>query len=97
MKGVWFAVLALLLVIALERWYADSLFQKTLDEVPRMQERKRLQGFFQTITSMGEFKVYMLGLMVVFNTTHKLKALYIVAAFSLESYLNSGVFKQLYA
>lgn len=97
MKGVWFAVLALLLVIALERWYADSLFQKTLDEVPRMQERKRLQGFFQTITAMGEFKVYMLALMVVFNTTHKLKALYIVAAFSLESYLNSGVFKQLYA
>lgn len=46
---------------------------------------------------MGEFRVYMLALMVVFNTTHKMKALYIVAAFALECYLNSGVFKQLYA
>jgi hypothetical protein len=86
-----------LLILAVEPLYRDSLYQKTLDEVPRMQLKKRLYGFFKGITFMGEAEICIVMLVLIFNFTNKLKALYIWAAFGLICFLNVGVFKNLYA
>jgi len=46
---------------------------------------------------MGEAEVAIVLLIVVFNLTNKLKALYIWGAFGLVCYFNVGILKQLYA
>lgn len=92
-----FAVLPLALIILIEPLYRDSLYEKTLDNVPRMQMKKRLYGFFSAITRMGEAEISIVMLIAIFNLTNKLKAVYIWAAFGLVCFLNVGVFKQLYA
>ena len=96
-KIMLFAVLPILLIFCIEPLYRDSLYQKTLDEVPRMQLKKRLYGFFQTITFLGEAEICIIMLVFIFNLTNKLKALYIWAAFGFICYLNVGVLKNLYS
>jgi hypothetical protein len=55
--------------------------------------KKRLYGFFSTITRMGEAEVSIILLVAVFNLTNKLKALYIWMAFGFACFLNVGVLK----
>lgn len=62
-----------------------------------MQLKKRLDGFFKNITALGEVEISIIALVVIFNTTNKMKALYIWAAFGFVCFLNVGVFKHLYA
>jgi len=62
-----------------------------------MQLKKRLYGFFKTITMMGEAEISIFFLVILFNFTNKLKALYIWASFGLICFINVGVLKQLYA
>ena len=92
-----FAILPLIIILATEPIYRESLFQKTLDEVPRMQLKKRLYGFFKGISFLGEVEISIVALVIIFNVTNKMKALYIWAAFGFVCYLNVGVFKHLYA
>ena len=92
-----FGELPLFLILLIEPLYRESLFQKTLDEVPRMQLKKRLYGFFKGITFLGEVEISIITLVIIFNVTNKMKALYIWAAFGFICYLNVGVFKHLYA
>ena len=83
-------VLPLLLVFVLEPFYRHPLFQLTLEDVPRMQTKKRLFGFFTAITFLGEAHIPLFAMFViVFNTTHKLSALYIIASFGFICYLNT--------
>jgi hypothetical protein len=58
-----------------------------------MQLKKRLYGFFNTITKIGEAEVAIVLLIVIFNLTNKLKALYIWAAFGFICYINVGILK----
>ena len=92
-----YGLLPLILVVAIEPLYKASLYQKTLLEVPRMQQKKRLEGFFSFMTALGEFEVPMIVCMVLFNLTHKMKAVYIFFAFGFYCYLNSGILKQVYS
>jgi hypothetical protein len=91
-----FGVLPIIVVIAIEPLYRDSLYAKTLAEVPRMQSKKKLFGFFNGISMIGEAQVPLIGLLVVFNLINKIKALYLWAAFGLVCFINTGVLKTLY-
>jgi membrane-associated phospholipid phosphatase len=62
-----------------------------------MQPKKRLQGFFELISMFGEGVVPVFVLCVMFNLTHKMSMLYMWSAFGLVAYLNSSIFKALYA
>jgi membrane-associated phospholipid phosphatase len=46
---------------------------------------------------LGEVEISIVALVVIFNITNKMKALYIWAAFGFICFLNVGVFKHLYA
>ena len=61
-----------------------------------MQQKKRLYGFFEKITFLGEAYIPMLALVLIFNLTNKMSAVYIFAAFGLICYLNTAVFKVIY-
>ena len=91
------AFLTLFIIFAIEPLYRDSLFEKTLNDVPRMQLKKRLFGFFLGVTRLGEASLSIIILIVIFNLTNKLKALYLWAAFGLLCYINVGILKQTYA
>jgi hypothetical protein len=96
-KSLLLGILPFLLIFSWEPLYRDSLFQKTLHDVPRMQLKKRLHGFFNAISMVGEAQVAIVVLVAVFNLTNKMKALYIWAAFGFVCYINIGILKQLYA
>jgi hypothetical protein len=62
-----------------------------------MQLKKRLYGFFKGITLLGEVEISIFVLVIIFNVTNKMKALYIWAAFGFVCFMNVGIFKHLYA
>ena len=59
--------------------------------------KKRLFGFFEGITLLGEAYLPLFFLVIVFNVTHKISALYMWIAFGFICYLNTGILKSLYA
>lgn len=85
------------MVFALEPLYRESLFDKTIADVPKMQLKKRLQGMFEKISFVGEVEVSILMLFIIFNVMHKMKALYIWVAYGFMCFMNAGVLKSLYA
>ncbi|CDW77936.1 pap2 superfamily phosphatase [Stylonychia lemnae] len=98
-QSKWLGVIILVLfiiIIELEPFYRKSLFDMTLEDVPRMQQKKRLQSFFEGVTLLGEGQVPMVGLVIVFNLTNKISALYIVASFGFIVFLNASVMKSFY-
>ena len=61
-----------------------------------MQKKKRLEGFFENISLVGEAFIPIAGLALIFNLCHKMSAVYIFAAFGFICYLNTSVMKVLY-
>jgi membrane-associated phospholipid phosphatase len=96
-RFVLYGILPLCALIAVEPFYRERLFQKTLEDVPKMQQKKRLYGFFESVTALGEFQIVLVGLIIAFNVTGKMKALYIWAAMGFCAYVNTGIMKNLYA
>lgn len=82
-------VLPISLVFIIEPFYRDSLFNQTLQDVPHMQQKKRLHSFFSIITFLGEAYLPLIVLALVYNLTNKMSALYIVSAFGFICYLNT--------
>jgi hypothetical protein len=92
-KAILFTIVPFLVIFALEPLYRDSLYEKTLNDVPRMQLKKRLHSFFLNITRLGGAELSIVFLIVLFNLTNKLKALYIWAAFGFVCFINVGILK----
>ena len=55
-----------------------------------------MQGFFEGITFLGEGWVPTVALVIVFNLTHKMSALYLWTSFGMICYLNAAILKSLY-
>ena len=95
------ALIAILLIFvaifSIEPLYTDALYDQTLADVPRMQMKKRLYGFFEIFTQLGETTVPIMVMTVLFNVTHKMKALYVWIIFGFACYLNASILKSIYA
>ncbi len=70
----------------MEPLYRTSLYQKTLKDVPKMQQKKSLQEFFMEISWLGIEPPFLITL-ILFNLVSKINALYIWTAFSWALYM----------
>jgi hypothetical protein len=96
-QALLFGALPLLLIIAFEHLYKNSMFESTLNDVPKMQLKKRMAGFFTIFSSLGESHLPIIILITLFNLTNKMKALSLWFSFGFLCYLNSGILKSLYS
>lgn len=83
-------------VIIAEQLYRQSLFDQSLTDIPRMQEKQSLMPMFQTITAIGCFEVNFLIVAAAFNFMSKIAFLYLICVFSFLNYLNEEI-KSLYS
>ncbi len=72
------------------------MFDLTIDDVPKMQQKKRLYGFFENISFLGEAYIAMVALVFAFNLTNKMSALYLFSSYGFICFINAGFFKMIY-
>ena len=82
-------LLPLAILFVTELFYREPLWQQTLEEVPVMQEKKKLYKFFHTITTMGNFYSFFLIYALCFNLMPRPAAMYIICASTFVHYLNN--------
>lgn len=84
------------LVLIFELFYRDPLFNKTLVDVPLMQEKQKLKPFFSFITQIGSKVPIMMVYGVTFNIMSKPAVLYLWTTMASINYLGD-LLKSIYA
>jgi nitrate reductase NapE component len=83
-----FGIFPLILIFALETQYRGPLYEKTLNDVPAMQKKKRIYNFMFNVSFLAEFIIPPLALIGVYNLVNKLSSVYIWSSIAFAVYLN---------
>ena len=86
-KTLIISLIILVLAFMLEPFYRDYLFHRSLNEIPSMQTKKRLYGFFKNTSLLATF-IVSLSLILLFNLVNRMSCLYIWMSTSLVIYLS---------